>query len=121
MYIDGQVVTLFTDHKPLVSAFYAQKTCKSDRQQRHLTIISEYINQLSYIKGEHIVVADTLSRNICAINVDPFDLPGLARSEKLDKNFPEFSTKLKEFPLSSEVTIFCDTSTSVPRPYAPHS
>ena len=40
--IEGRNVHLFTDHKPLVSAFYSQKPAKSDRQQRQLAIISEY-------------------------------------------------------------------------------
>ena len=41
--IDGHSVTLFTDHKPIVSAFYSKSLPKSDRQQCHFSFISEYV------------------------------------------------------------------------------
>ena len=48
-FIDGNAVTLFTDHKPLVSAFISNSIAKSDRQQRQLSFLSEYVSKMEYI------------------------------------------------------------------------
>ena len=40
-FIDGRKTTLFTDHRPLQSAFSSTKTLKSDRQQSHMSVIAE--------------------------------------------------------------------------------
>ena len=44
--IDGRTITLFTSHKPLVSAFTSVNTPKSDKQQRYLSFISEYVHKV---------------------------------------------------------------------------
>ena len=62
-FIEGRQVTLFTDHKPLETAFRSSKPAKSDKQQRYWTIITEYISDLKYIKGQDNIVADYFSRN----------------------------------------------------------
>ena len=49
--IEGRNVLLFTDHKPLCSAFKSTTPSKSDRQQRHFTVLTEYISDIDYIKG----------------------------------------------------------------------
>ena len=38
--LEGRVVALFTDHRPLTTAFLSPQTAKSDRQQRHWSVIS---------------------------------------------------------------------------------
>jgi hypothetical protein len=43
--IEGKAVTLFVDHKPLVSAYKSQNPAKSDRQQRQLSVIAEYVSK----------------------------------------------------------------------------
>ena len=39
--IDRIKVTIFVDHKPVVSEFYSSNIPKSDKQQRQLALISE--------------------------------------------------------------------------------
>ena len=118
--IDGHPVTLFTDHKPIVSAFYSKNISKSDRQQRQLSYISEYVSSLQYICGNNNVVADCLSRPINAVTVDAFDLSGIAKSQVDDPEFLVYQPKLSEFILpSANLPIFCDTSTPSPRPFVP--
>ena len=63
-------MVLFTDHKPLTSAFHSQHLAKSDRQQRYWTIITEYINDMQYIKGADNIVADFFSRPVNAVSID---------------------------------------------------
>lgn len=120
-YIDGHRVTLFLDHKPIVSAFYSKSTAKSDRQQRQLSFISEYVSTVQYIRGHNNVVADCLSRPVCATEVDVFDLHGIATAQLDDDELDEHRDKLTSYPLSSDTHILCDTSTPSPRPFVPSS
>ena len=65
----GSVNYLFVDHKPIVAAFKKQGDLKSDRQSRHMSVISEYVADVIYIPGKENVVADYLSRmNECDEN-----------------------------------------------------
>ena len=61
-YIEGQSVTVRTDHKPLVAAFTKGAEKRTPLQKRHLNIIAQYVDKLHYLEGEHNVVADACSR-----------------------------------------------------------
>ena len=64
-------MTLFTDHKPLVSAFYKSSLLKSDKQQRQLSLVTEYVADFLYIRGDQNVVADCLLKP--SINAAPLE------------------------------------------------
>ena len=116
--IEGREVTLFTDHKPLVSAFYSRTPAKSDRQQRHLSIVSEYIHKAEYIRGTENVVADALSRT-CQIDSEIVtDLPGIIAAQKEDPPSEKLS-HLKAYQYDKDV-ILCDMTMSLPRPFIPN-
>ena len=116
--IDGHRVTLFVDHKPFVAAFYSSSIAKSDRQQRQLSLISEYVSDVKYICGRENVVADCLSRPICAISVDAFDLPVIARAQLEEHELENYSANLTAHNIS-DLDLWCDHSTPTPRPYRP--
>ena len=116
-YISGMEVVVFTDHKPIVGAFNSTTERQSDRQQRHFSLISEFITDVVYIRGTDNVVADTLSR-VNAISNTPFDLSVIAKNQSPDLQ-NQFSQPLKSFTLSNDVQILCDTSTGFPRPVVP--
>ena len=61
-FLEGQVFTAYTDHKPLIFAFTKAADPWSARQQRHLASISEYTTDVQHIAGKSNVVADALSR-----------------------------------------------------------
>ena len=117
--IDGHSVTLFLDHKPIVSAFYSPSLAKSDRQKRQLSLISEYISNVEYIRGDNNIVADCLSRPVCAINIDCFDLNGIANAQKEDSELHNYSNKLHKVDLTKDLYLMCDKSTDYYRPYVP--
>ena len=96
---------LFTDHKPLVSAFYSQKPAKSDRQQRQLAIISEYVSSVEHVHGSDNVVADALSRSISAIQIDFPDLSQIAHLQKNAGDIDEYRDRLTPFTLPKEESI----------------
>ena len=117
--LEGVTATLFSDHKPFVSAFHSAKEAKSDRQQRHLAIIAEYIYDVKYIKGSENVTADCLSRSINAVHADVFDLEGIAQLQVTDSEIMDYKQKLTKYPLPSGIDILCDTSITAPRPFLP--
>lgn len=117
--IEGRNTHLFTDHKPIVSAFYSQTPAKSDRQQRQLAILSEYISSVEHVKGCENVVADTLSRPINAVQIEVFDLSHLADAQQSDEEIHEYRERLKEYKLPSGKNILCDETSMFPRPYVP--
>ena len=60
--IEGKKFTLFTDHKPLVSAFYSRSDQIILRRTRQLSFISEFTDDVVHIKGDDNIVPDALSR-----------------------------------------------------------
>ena len=117
--IDGHRVTLFSDHKPLVSAFYSKNSSHSDRQRRHLSFLSEYISDMQYVRGQNNIVDDFFSRPINAITADTFDLSGLAFCQQQDEEIESYKDRLSCFPLNSDLVLWCDLSTPTPRPFVP--
>lgn len=117
--IEGRQVTLFTDHNPLVSSFYSQKPAQSDRQQRHLAILSEYVQAVIYIRGSENIVADTLSRNINSVTLDFIDLATVAKMQTSDEEMKTYFDKLQSYTLPDGQTILCNYSTAFPRPFLP--
>ena len=102
-HLEGRTVTLCTDHKPLVSAYKSKNPAKTDRQQRHLSCISEYISDMVYIRGRENVVADCLSRPVNAINIDAADLPAIARAQQIGEEIQNYSENLKDFPIQNNL------------------
>ena len=67
-YLEGRQFTLYTDHRPLVSALFKATPPVSARQQRHLSFLSEYTSDIQHLPGKANVVADMLSRPAPSIN-----------------------------------------------------
>jgi hypothetical protein len=45
---------------------------------------------VQYIRGSNNVVADALSRPVCAIQADIFDLPGIAKAQVNDRQLTHY-------------------------------
>lgn len=123
-FIEGRNCTLFTDHKPIVSAFRSHTPSKSDKQQRQLSVLTEYLSDIQYIKGDQNVVADCLSRQnaeICAITVDVCDLPAIAKEQEADPEIEDIKSKFTKYEMTNNTNLWCDTSLPYPRPYIPSS
>ena len=118
--IEGRHVLLLTDHKPLCSAFKSVNPAKSDRQQRHLSVLTEYLGDVNHIRGDQNIVADCLSRPANAVMLDVCDLPEIADIQSSDEETQKYSEKLRPFKLlSDDKGVLCDTSTPFPRPFVP--
>lgn len=130
--IEGRHTTLFTDHKPLMQTLQNAKEGHSDRNQRYLSIVSEYITDVQYVRGEENVVADALSRlsnvetinehdtahPLCAIAADfPVDLPSIVTEQQNEQL--EEKENLKFYKFGDEHQLLCEISLPYPRPYIP--
>ena len=118
-YIQGGQVLLLTDHKPSCGAFYSLNPAKSERQQRQLAILTEFISDIEHVKGSQNIVADCLSQPTLAVQIDACDLPALAEAQASDTEIQSFQD-LKRFTVPGDNQfIWCELSTSYPRPFVP--
>ena len=92
---------------------------KNDKQQRQLSVITRYVVDVCFIKGQHNIVADCLSRPVQAVTVDVFDLPALAEQQAMDEEIEAHKGKLATYTISPDLNIWCDKATPYPRPYVP--
>ena len=60
--LEGRKFRIYTDQKPLTSAFFKARDPVSNRQRQQLALISEFATDVAHIPGLENVVADTLSR-----------------------------------------------------------
>ena len=72
---------------------------KSDIQQWYLSIITEYIVDVSYIRGEDNIVANCLSRPMCSVTIDPCDLPAISESQKTAEELEKHKSRLKTYEI----------------------
>ena len=142
----GRRTFLFTDHKPLVSAFKKEGELKSDRQARHMAVISEYIDDVIFVRGKDNVVADYLSRMdespqeqssqeeksedaqedtslnegrvVNAIQIEEIDYEEIAKEQTNDPDIEGLKDKLKAKE-AGKLKIFVNEDTGIPRPFIP--
>lgn len=115
--------TVYTDHKPLVYAFHERKSNCSPRQYRYLDFISQFTTDIQHISGADNVVADTLSRvNELQMPVDPEMMAKLQANDAELASYLENQSSLRLVKVKipgSDVEMYCDVSTSTPRPFVP--
>jgi len=129
--ISGCKVTAFTDHKPLVGAIKNPKPRSSDRQERQLCTINEYVSDIVHVAGRDNVVADALSRpqpeSLIAhteslssqpSNETPIDLISIAKAQS--SSTEDFSI-YTPYTLESNLKLYCECSSPNPRPVVPLS
>ena len=60
-FAEGHHITVFTDHKPLISATQHHSSRYTDRETRQLDYLSQFDLEFRHIRGSENVVADALS------------------------------------------------------------
>ena len=122
--IESVRTIVYTDHLPLTTFYRKPSDTMSPRQQRHLAFISEFIDEIRYIKGQTNVVADTLSRNVASISIDAVDLPSIAEAQSSDLELStllsEDSSQLQPYNIGN-LKLYCHSSGPTPRPFVPAS
>ena len=64
-YVEGQQVTVRTDHKPLIGALKKTTNTFSPLQRRHFNKVAQYVQDVFHLEGRLNHVADALSRITC--------------------------------------------------------
>lgn len=122
-FLEGRRFHVYTDHKPLTTAFLRNKASCSPRQLRHLDYVSQFTTDIRYVKGADNAPADALSRNVAAVSSSldyaavAADQSGDAELERLLLN-PALQMKQVTLP-GTKVTVYADVSTAAVRPYLP--
>ena len=60
--LEGRTFRIYTDQKPLTSAFLKARDPVSNRQRQQLAVISEFATDIAHVPGLENVVADALTR-----------------------------------------------------------
>jgi len=129
-FLEGQKFTLYTDHKPLVTAIRSH-TDRSPRQTRHLSYITEFTTDLQHIQGKFNIVADALSRFTInstlngQYDLSPGDFERLAKDQTDSNEMDSYMTTntgldLQFISFDSHM-VLCDISTGAQRPVLPKS
>lgn len=125
-FLEGRVFKVVTDHKPLIYAFKQRSEKASPRQQRQLSLISQFTTDVEHIPGNDNVVADSLSRVESLRLAADFSLEELASLQKTDEQLKalcdstETSLILKKIQWGpSHTTLFCDFTGETIRPFVP--
>ncbi|KAG7294803.1 hypothetical protein JYU34_022827 [Plutella xylostella] len=121
--LEARDFVIYTDHKPITFAFHSRKDNCSPRQFRHLDFIAQFTTDIRHISGKNNVVADTLSR-IEEI-AQPVHAERIAAAQLEDPELKQLlagdtSLHLKQVSIPGTGSqLYCDISSSTPRPYVP--
>ena len=128
-FLEGRAFTLFTDHKPLVSAVTSPMKQATARQLRQLSYVAQLTADVRYISGENNVVADCLSRppdlNALCNAVQAVDFTAMSRAQQTDDSIitllrTDHSLKIvKESVPGCDQPLLGDFSQGVFRPLVP--
>lgn len=116
--LEARSFAIFTDHKPITFAFKTKRDNCSPRQFRYLDLISQYTTDIRHIAGRDNIVADALSR---IEEIGPaINYSELARDQAQDPELQDLirngsSLKLQKLETCEE--LYCDFTTTTPRPY----
>ena len=127
-FVEGREFHVLTDHKPLTYALGVRADRHSPRQIRHLDFISQFTSDIRHVKGSENAAADALSRiEVSALHANTIDFQAMANAQKEDPALDQLQTEsssldLQPIPLPfTEVTLVCDMSTGIPRPFVPEA
>ena len=131
--LEGRSFKIYTDQKPLTSAFLKGKDPISNRQRQQIAFISEFATDMAHVPGLENVVADALSRQYddgdpavivhsVAYKLADVQLSDIAKEQPPleSESTTSLGLELVSFP-GVERQVVCDTSTGKPRVLVPTS
>ena len=129
--LEGRKFKIYTDQKPLTSAFLKGKDPISNRQRHQLAFISEFATDIAHVPGVENIVADALSRQyddepeaaiVHSVShaLADVSLDQIAQEQRPLSEEPSSSLQLREirFP-GINGPVVCDVSRGRPRVLVP--
>ena len=129
--LKGSTFRIYTDQKPLTSAFMKVRDPVSNRQRQQLAVISEFATDIAHIPGLQNVVADALTRQyddgeaaaiVHAVThvLTDVDLEELATEQPPLESESKTSLVLERVRFAGiQQPLVCDTSVGKPRVLVP--
>ena len=131
--LEGRCFKIFTDQKPLTSAFFKSRDPVSNRQRQQLAFISEFATEIAHIPSLENVVAYTLTRQYDNLVLEApavvhavthtladVDLSEIAQIQPRIEDQPPSSLKLEAVKFSGvDQPVVCDTWLGRPRVLVP--
>ena len=131
--LEGRRFRIYTDQKPLTSAFFKARDPVSNRQRHQLAFISEFATDVAHVPGLENVVADAFTRqyddekesalvNAVTHTLSDVNLADLAGDQRPIDEEPPSSLRLEQvrFP-GVDPPVVCDTSLGRPRVLVPET
>ena len=129
--LEGRQFFVLTDHKPLCHALGRVSAPWSTRQQRHLSYISEFTQDIRHVSGVNNAAANELSRPLQLSCLAPTDIPPFLNTEALSaaQEACSMTVALASDPrfqvvgrlLASSRVLLCSTSMGMDRLLLPPS
>ena len=111
-FLKGLPLTLFTDHKPLVSVVTSPMKQATARQLRQLSYVAQLTANVRYISGENNVVVDCLSRppnlNALCNEVQAVNFATMSRAQQTDDSISILLRTDHSLKIVSESVPGCD-------------
>ena len=129
--LEGRRFRIYTDQKPLTSAFLKARDPLSNRQRHQLAFISEFATDIAHVPGITNVVADALTRQFdderdpaivhaIAHTLSDVDLAVIAQDQRPITEEPASSLRLETISFAGvDSPVVCDTSLGRPRVLVP--
>lgn len=117
--VEARTFKVFTDHKPITFAFTTRRDNCSPRQHRYLDYISQFTTDINHISGNDNVVADAFSRlESIDTTINYKELENEQENDQELQSLLQNNTALQlERVKTMDAYIYCDQSTSRPRPF----
>lgn len=128
-WTEGQDISIFTDHKPILGAMNKPLDKLSPKEARHIAYISQLNPKIFHISGKENIVADALSRpsesavscqvveSECALYHELKDR--LYAAQLVDEELKTLLSGENSLNLKINDGIYCDISDLGCRPYVP--
>ena len=124
-WLEGNEITIYSDHKPLIGALAKPLERANLRESRQLSFIAQYSPIIKHIAGSKNIVADNLSRpqidSISSMSFLSHQLRDeLLHTQKEDAELKELlQSKTTALHLKLINGIYCDVVENIPRPFIP--
>jgi cleavage and polyadenylation specificity factor subunit 1 len=123
--LEARHFTVFTDHKPITFAFQQKRDRCSPRQFNHLDFIAQFTTDIRHIwTRQRCCLPRSLSRRIRHCATIPRRTGRIAGRRRRTGTLLASNTAVRLEKLlvpGTTVSIYCDMSAGMPRPYVPAS
>ena len=123
-WVEGNQIEIYTDHKPIISAYEKPLDRPNIKESRHLSFIAQYSPILKHVPGKTNIVADNLSRpqidSVSEVFLTSHSIRDqLIAAQESDDELKILLQTETSLNLKKIDGIYCDNQEFATRPYVP--